>query len=163
MPPSYFLPTFRNCLHVVSRLLHLGSRLQTLLTASEEREVTQHVYELMEAEEELEKEEAEGREALLKEICDNPRCLLLHCEHMKFLVKYLSNDHSNRSTCSKVILIRFRSTLESLTLFKLPDSALYFLSHMERLLSPSFTPSTEDMIRMRRATTGIQVSLDYLR
>ena len=102
MPPSYNLPTFRNCLHV-SRLLHLGSRLQTLLTASEEREVTQHVYELMEAEEELEKEEAEGREALLKEICDNPRCLLLHCEHMKFLVKYLSNDHSNRSTCSKVI------------------------------------------------------------
>ena len=58
-----------------------------------------------------------------------------------------------------VILNRFRSTLERLTLFKLPDSALYFLTHLERLLCPSFTPSTEDMIRMRLATTGIQVSL----
>ena len=57
----------------------------------------------------------------------------------------------------KFSLFRFRSTLDSLTLFKLPDSAMYFLSQMSRLLSPSFTPSTEDMIRMRRATTGIQV------
>ena len=63
----------RHCLHLVSRLHHLGSRLQTLLTASEEREVTQHVYELMEAEVELQEE---GREALLKEIGDNPRCVL---------------------------------------------------------------------------------------
>ena len=59
----------------------------------------------------------------------------------------------------KVLYLRFRSTLESLTLFKLPDSALYFLTQMERLLGPSFTPSSEDMIRMRRATTGIQVRL----
>ena len=50
----------------------LGSRLQTLLTASEEREVTQHVYEMMEAGEELEEVE-EDRERLLRRIGDSPR------------------------------------------------------------------------------------------
>ena len=50
----------------------LGSLLQPLLTASEEREVTQHVYELMgEAGSE---EERGDREGLLREIGDNPRC-----------------------------------------------------------------------------------------
>ena len=54
---------------------HLGSRLQPLLTASEEREVTQHVYELMMAEEQegrVEQEE-EDRVEILREISDNPR------------------------------------------------------------------------------------------
>ena len=52
---------------------YLGARLQTLLTASEEREVTQHVYEMMEAGEEIEEEE--DRQRLLREIGDNPRCV----------------------------------------------------------------------------------------
>ena len=52
---------------------------------------------------------------------------------------------------------KFRTQLGSLTLFKLPDSALYFLSHFDRILSDTFVPSCEDIIRMRRATTGIQV------
>ena len=54
---------------------------------------------------------------------------------------------------------RFRDTLGSLTLFKLPDSALYFLSHFERITSEDFVPCSEDIVRMRRATTGIQVRL----
>ena len=58
---------------VVSRLRHLGSRLQPLLTASEEREVTQHVYELMMAGEELREEEEGDRVQILREISDNPR------------------------------------------------------------------------------------------
>ena len=54
---------------------HLGSRLQPLLTASEEREVTQHVYELMMAEEQEQEEEGEkgDRVEILREISDNPR------------------------------------------------------------------------------------------
>ena len=52
---------------------HLGSRLGPLLTASEEREVTQHVYELM-GEAGCEDPERRDREGLLREIGDNPRC-----------------------------------------------------------------------------------------
>ena len=63
----------------------LGSRLQLLLTASEEREVIQHVYELMEIEGsrgEDSEEDTEGdvvvvreddRLGLLREISSNPR------------------------------------------------------------------------------------------
>ena len=54
---------------------------------------------------------------------------------------------------------KFRDNLGGLTLFKLPDSALYFLSHFERIMSSSFVPLSEDIIRMRRATTGIQETL----
>ena len=54
---------------------------------------------------------------------------------------------------------KFRDSLGGLTLFKLPDSALYFLSHFERILCDSFVPLSEDIIRMRRATTGIQETL----
>ena len=52
---------------------------------------------------------------------------------------------------------KFKTTLRALTLFKLPDSALYFLSQFDRILSDSFVATSEDIIRMRRATTGIQV------
>lgn len=51
----------------------LGSLLQPLLTASEEREVTQHVYELM-GEAGCDDQERGDREGLLREIGDNPRC-----------------------------------------------------------------------------------------
>ena len=43
------------------------------MTASEEREVTQHVYELMMAGEELREEEEGDRVQILREISDNPR------------------------------------------------------------------------------------------
>ena len=51
---------------------------------------------------------------------------------------------------------KFRETLSSLTVFKLPDSALYFLDHFDRIMSEDFVPNSEDMIRMRQATTGVQ-------
>ena len=51
---------------------------------------------------------------------------------------------------------QFRETLGSLTVFKLPDSALYFLDHFNRILGDEFVPNSEDMIRMRQATTGVQ-------
>ena len=54
---------------------------------------------------------------------------------------------------------KFRNSLSGLTLFKLPDSALYFLSHFDRILCETFVPLSEDIIRMRRATTGIQETL----
>ena len=54
---------------------------------------------------------------------------------------------------------KFRDSLGGLTLFKLPDSAIYFLSHFDRIVSSSFVPLSEDIIRMRRATTGIQETL----
>ena len=54
---------------------------------------------------------------------------------------------------------KFRDSLGGLTLFKLPDSALYFLSHFDRILCETFVPLSEDIIRMRRATTGIQETL----
>ena len=57
---------------------------------------------------------------------------------------------------------KFRDSLGGLTLFKLPDSALYFLSHFDRILSSDFVPLSEDIIRMRRATTGIQVVFSTL-
>ena len=53
---------------------------------------------------------------------------------------------------------KFRTTLASLTLYRLPDSALYFLSNFERILSENYFATSEDIIRMRRATTGIQVA-----
>ena len=56
----------------LSRLRQLGSRLEPLLTASEEREVTQHVYELMGAAG-PEDQERGDREGLLRQIGDNPR------------------------------------------------------------------------------------------
>ena len=54
---------------------------------------------------------------------------------------------------------KFRDSLGSLTLYKLPDSALYLLSHFERILADGFLPASEDIIRMRRATSGIQETL----
>ena len=56
----------------LSRLRQLGSRLEPLLTASEEREVTQHVYELM-GEAGPEDQGRGDREGLLRQSGDNPR------------------------------------------------------------------------------------------
>ena len=109
----------------------------------------------------------DDRLGLLREISSNPRlennvrlrtlslgpqnCPLINLLTILIII-------TNTNILLLLLLLRFSHTLGSLTLFKLPDSALYFLSHMERILSASFIPSSEDMIRMRRATTGIQVS-----
>ena len=73
-------------------------------------------------------------------------------------------NNLNKAAESRNILLRevwsnykFRATLASLTLYRLPDSALYFLSNFERILSDNYLATSEDIIRMRRATTGIQV------
>ena len=109
-------------------LLRLAVRLLPKLSVSEEREITQYVFDLMKVddEEDHDEDQDDSKLSLLKKIWSN---------------------------------YKFRNTLGSLTLFKLPDSALYFLSHFDRIISDDFTPTSEDIIRMRRATTGIQVRL----
>ena len=56
----------------------------------------------------------------------------------------------------------FTSILLSLGQINLPDSALYFLSHFERLLSFDFLPTNEDIVRMRQSTTGVvEITVPY--
>eukprot|EP00092_Neocalanus_flemingeri_P029268 GFUD01031776.1.p1 GENE.GFUD01031776.1~~GFUD01031776.1.p1 ORF type:complete len:394 (+),score=93.50 GFUD01031776.1:177-1358(+) len=114
-------------------LLELTKILFTHLSPKEEKEISQYVYEFIQPKtSELEKGETDNCEVVSskKEVLD------------KLWHNY-----------------KFRETLGSLTIFKLPDSALYFLSHFERILEDMFIPTAEDMIRMRQATTGVQETL----
>jgi hypothetical protein len=49
----------------------------------------------------------------------------------------------------------FTNILLSLGPRNLPDSALYFLKHFERLINLNFSPTNDDIFRMRKVTTGV--------
>ena len=131
------------------KLMKLSRNLLHLLSASEEKEVLQYIYEL---------NSFEGKRfsneifvIILTTIVEaGPGDEETQIDEGRTRVDLLREIWSN---------YRFRNSLSGLTLFKLPDSALYFLSHFERILSETFVPLSEDIIRMRRATTGIQETL----
>ena len=105
-------------------LIELTKSLFALLSAKEEKEISQYIYEFI-------KSDAQS--------CSEQRDL-----------------ERKRTLQSIWHHYKFRETLGSLTIFKLPDSALYFLDHFDRILEENFVPNSEDIIRMRQATTGVQ-------
>ena len=50
---------------------------------------------------------------------------------------------------------KFTELLLSWNMFKLPDSALYFFANADRILEEKYVPSNEDILRMRKPTSGI--------
>ena len=40
-------------------------------------------------------------------------------------------------------------------MFHLPDSALYFLANADRFLEEKYVPTNEDILKMRKTTSGI--------
>ena len=50
---------------------------------------------------------------------------------------------------------KFTELLLSWNMFKLPDSALYFFANADRILEKQYVPSNKDILRMRKATSGI--------
>ena len=50
---------------------------------------------------------------------------------------------------------KFTEVLLSWNMFKLPDSALHFFAHADRILEEKYVPSNEDILRMRKPTSGI--------
>jgi len=53
-----------------------------------------------------------------------------------------------------------QETLTKYSQFQLPDCTLYLTEHVERLCSPTYVPTQEDVLRCRARTTGI-VELDF--
>ena len=51
--------------------------------------------------------------------------------------------------------IEFTYTLLSLGRVNLPDSTLYFLSNFERILRDGYIPTNQDMLFMKKSTTGL--------
>lgn len=47
------------------------------------------------------------------------------------------------------------ATDTSLTFPQLPDSAKYVMDNLDRIASPNFVPTTDDVLRCRARTTGI--------
>ena len=136
-------------------LLQLAVKLLPMLSPREEKEISQYVFDLMKTS--PSDEDSEGANISLIQIATDKRNNFAESLELAPL-----DDHEDpKLSLLKSIWsnYRFRDTLGSLTLFKLPDSALYFLSHFERITSEDFVPSSEDIVRMRRATTGIQVNI----
>ena len=109
----------------------LSRNLLSLLSASEEMEISQYIYEL---------DTHEG----------SFYAFVLFRFHDTLLG---DEEYSPDETVTKTELLRkiwtnfkFRDSLGGLTLYKLPDSALYFLSHFERILSGDFVPLSDDII-----------------
>ena len=100
-----------------AELAGLAAALLSQLTASEEKEVVQYVWEVGAR---RGQEPHQTRPELLAAVLDSPA---------------------------------FRDTLTSLALYRLPDSALYFLSHSHRILQSDFLPTSEDIIRCNKPAT----------
>ena len=50
---------------------------------------------------------------------------------------------------------KFTELLLSWNLFKLPDCALHFFANADRILEKIYVPSNEDILRMRKSTSGV--------
>jgi len=120
-------------------LLQLSQQLLQLLSPAEESEVSQYVHELDPGD-----SRSKGSNERQTDCSPDGNTL---AESRSMLLRGIWSNY------------KFRTTLASLTLYRLPDSALYFLSNFERILSENYFATSEDIIRMRRATTGIQETL----
>ena len=97
-----------------------------------------------------------------KEISNYTSCIVRPwCKEEEEKLLKLKNRYPENIKWRNLILLQicqqeeFTNILLSLGPSNLPDSALYFLSQFDKLVSESFLPSDTDILRMRKTTTGL--------
>ena len=125
-----------------SRLLEYTKYLYTTLTDSERKEITTFTSSLVKP------ESFEETAELVKRSEED------------YFVRYPGWQNSRTSILRKIWNDQaFTEIILSLAPMNLPDSALYFLTNFERITDGDFMPTSKDMIRMRKSTTGVTEAL----
>eukprot|EP01126_Amoeba_proteus_P008093 TRINITY_DN1297_c0_g1_i11.p1 TRINITY_DN1297_c0_g1~~TRINITY_DN1297_c0_g1_i11.p1 ORF type:complete len:343 (-),score=59.10 TRINITY_DN1297_c0_g1_i11:260-1288(-) len=88
------------------------------------------------------------------ELTEKNRKFAQECQNLYKLEMNPAMGASIKSLTEDPAIVKVRT--EHYTTFHLPDSAIYFLSNIERISTPGYIPSVEDLLRCRVRTTGIQ-------
>jgi hypothetical protein len=123
-------------------LLELTEFLFTCLSSREESEISHYVSNFKRPKE-------NDKQSKLLDICESEDIWDIRKLRKYLLWKIWNNQE-------------FTNTLLSLGHVKLPDSALYFLTHFERIIEDGYLPTNKDMLFMKKSTTGVyETSINF--